>query len=368
MNYRKPIDYLTIKGFKSIKNMEHLELCRLNVLIGSNGSGKSNFVSYFRMMDEMMNGRLQKWIALQGGADRILFLGPKETKAIESVVGFEQARYEFKLVPSVSGEMVFEVEVVLNEGNHETNSSSLILGQQKEAGLATLQSREYQEMERMHGAISNWKVFHFLDTSDHAGVKREGALHDNEYLRSDASNLAAYLYKLREADQTLYNEIRDIIRLAIPFFDDFVLRPNALKTGENLISLQWRQRNSDYPMWPSQLSDGSIRFICLVVALLQMEAPETIIIDEPELGLHPYAITLLGSLLKSASEKMQVIVSTQSVSLVNEFSIDNLIVVERDDDATVFKRVSESDFILWLEDYSPGELWQKNILGGRPPR
>lgn len=106
--------------------------------------------------------------------------------------------------------------------------------------------------------------------------------------------------------------------------------------------------------------------MCLVTALLQPEPPSTIIIDEPELGLHPYAITLLGGLLRSASTRMQIIVSTQSVPLLNEFSIDDLIVVERDNEVSVFKRLDEDEFSGWLDNYSVGELWEKNILGGRP--
>lgn len=147
-----------------------------------------------------------------------------------------------------------------------------------------------------------------------------------------------------------------------------MLKPQSLPTEEEQIRLLWRQQDSDYPFWPSQLSDGSIRFICLVTALLQPDPPSTIIIDEPELGLHPYAITLLASLLRSASKRMQVIASTQSVPLVNEFSIDDLVVVERDKSATIFKRFEEDEFKIWLEDYSVGELWEKNVLGGRPPK
>ncbi|MBF0565093.1 MAG: AAA family ATPase [Nitrospirae bacterium] len=199
-----------------------------------------------------------------------------------------------------------------------------------------------------------------------AGVKRLGSLHDNEYLRPDASNLAAFLYRMSGQYRDMYQQIRKITRLAIPFFDDFVLKPHKLPTEEEQIRLLWRQKDSDYAFWPSQLSDGSIRFICLVTALLQPDPPSTIIIDEPELGLHPYAITLLGSLLRSASKRMQVIVSTQSVALVNEFSIDDLIIVERQQGETVFKRYNETDFKTWLADYSVGELWEKNILGGRP--
>ncbi|WP_295401846.1 AAA family ATPase [uncultured Thiocystis sp.] len=193
-------------------------------------------------------------------------------------------------------------------------------------------------------------------------------MQDNASLRPDASNLAAFLYRLTAEAPEVYAQIRKTIRLAIPFFDDFVLNPRALPTGEEQIALLWQQQGSDYRLWPSQLSDGSIRFICLVTALLQPDPPSTIIIDEPELGLHPSAITLLGSLLRSASTRMQVIVSTQSVPLVDEFSIADLIIAEREQGATIFRHLDEIELQRWLEDYSVGELWEKNILGGRPRR
>ena len=178
--------------------------------------------------------------------------------------------------------------------------------------------------------------------------------------------MAAFLYRLKQEAQSEFQQICKTIQLAIPFFDDFVLKPQTLPSEEQQIRLLWKQKDSDYALWPSQLSDGSIRFMCLVTALLQPNPPSTIIIDEPELGLHPFAITLLGGLLRSASTRMQIIVSTQSVPLLNEFSIDDLIVVEREEDVSVFKRLDEDEFSKWLEDYSVGELWEKNILGGRP--
>jgi predicted ATPase len=217
-------------------------------------------------------------------------------------------------------------------------------------------------------AISNWKIFHFHDTSATAGVKLPGSLHDNEYLRPDASNLAAYLYHLKAQSPTAYEQICKTIRLALPLFDEFILKPITLDSGEEQIRLLWKKQDSDYTLWPSQLSDGSIRFICLVTALLQPKPPSTIIIDEPELGLHPYAITLLGSLIRAASLRTQVVISTQSVPLLNEFSIEDLIIVENQNAGSHFKRLSKNQFDQWLKDYSLGELWEKNILGGRPSK
>ncbi|RDV37546.1 ATP-binding cassette domain-containing protein [Bradymonadaceae bacterium TMQ3] len=363
MSFAKPIDRLSISGFKSLQNVSDLELRPINVLIGANGAGKSNFVSFFQMLTEMMAGRLQSWTQKQGSADRIVSFGIKETDTMAASIRFGRNGYNFALEPTVDGGFVFSEE-------HTRYIESWSLGSgHKEAELPGLYRPDADiasVTKYCFDSISNWKVFHFHDTSDTAGVKRLGSLHDNEYLRPDASNLAAFLYRLKHEHEATYEQIRKTVSLAIPFFDDFVLKPQALPTEEEQIRLLWRQKDSDYPFWPSQLSDGSIRFICLATALLQPEPPSTIIIDEPELGLHPYAITLLGSLIRSASKRMQLIVSTQSVPLVNEFSIEDLIIVERENGASVFRRHDEKDFELWLEEYTVGELWEKNVLGGRP--
>ncbi len=368
MSTGNPIEKLTIKGFKSIKDMRKLKLHNLNVLIGANGVGKSNFVSYFRMLGEMLDQRLQVWTKKQGGADRILSFGAKETKKIESYVEFGLNGYRFSLEPTAEGAFTFDQESLFFQGYHYGSTWDRLGSGHTEALLKDKfsKSKNGAVADYIFSSISSWKVFHFHDTSETAGVKRLGALHDNETLRSDASNLAAYLFKIKNEHADVYEKIRKVIRLAIPFFDDFVLKPQSLATEEEQIRLLWRQNDSDYSLWPSQLSDGSIRFICLAIALLQPAPPSTIIIDEPELGLHPYAITLLGALLRSASERMQVLVSTQSVPLLNEFSIDDLIVVEREEGASVFKRCDEDEFEDWLKDYSIGELWEKNILDGRP--
>lgn len=362
------IHTLTIRGFKSIRKMDDLKLHQLNIMIGANGVGKSNFVSYFRMLSELIEQRLQLWISKQGGVDRIVTYGVKETSAIETIIRFGDNGYDVALEPTSDDGVTFSKEMLYFNGPYYgVTRPNLGLGHNESRLEAEMKGGASQGIATFcYHAISGWKVFHFHDTSETAAVKRLGALHDNEYLRADASNLAAFLYKLKEGYQNEYQQVRKIIRLAIPFFDDFVLKPQTLPTEEKQIRLLWKQQNNDYALWPSQLSDGSIRFICLVTALLQPKPPSTIIIDEPELGLHPHAITLLGGLLRSAATRMQVIVSTQSVPLLNEFSIDDLIVVEREDDVSVFKRLDEYEFTDWLDDYSVGELWEKNILGGRP--
>jgi predicted ATPase len=369
---KKNIERLTIKGFKSIRNLESFPLRDINILIGPNGSGKSNFISYFHMMKELLNGRLQYWTRKQSGTDRIVSFGVKETDAVESEVVFPFGSHEFKLEVTKKEDFFFANEkvssgkgaigntVIFRNVSSSTHRESLI-----KRGMT--REKEKPVVEPVYNAIKNWMVFHFHDTGDTALVKRSCALHDNEYLRPDASNLAVFLYMLSMKEPDIYRRICDIVSLAIPFFDDFVLKPDELASGESRIRLLWRQKDNDYILTAHQLSDGAISFICLVTALLQPIPPSTIVFDEPELGLHPYAVTLLASLLQSAAMRMQVIVATQSVALVNEFSIDDLIIVEQKGGETVFSRKEGRDFERWLEEYSVGELWEKNVLGGGLP-
>jgi predicted ATPase len=364
---RQPIKYLTIKGFKSIKNLERFPLRNLNVLIGANGSGKSNFVSFFSMMKELANGRLKQWTSKQGTADRIVSFGVNTTRSLASDVEFAGGSYSFTLDVTADGLFSFKDEKIIS--GEELLRKEILLGDGHRESLLKKSLDKKKEMtitRPIYSAIDGWSVFHFHDTSDTALVKRIGSLRDNDFLRSDGSNLAAFLYKLGNEEPNTYRRIRDTVNLALPFFEDFVLKPEKLQTEECQVNLTWKRVGSDYVLWPSQLSDGSIRFMCLATALLQPNPPASIVIDEPELGLHPNAITLLAALLKSASAKTQIIVSTQSVELVNEFSIDDLVIVEQHEDGTVFRREAQCDFETWLQEYSVGELWEKSILDERP--
>ncbi len=207
--------------------------------------------------------------------------------------------------------------------------------------------------------------YHFQDTSDSANVKRIHATNINVRLLPDAENLAAYLRMLKEKHETEYRYIIDTIQLALPFFGDFFHRPDA----SEYVELEWTQKGKpDMPFKAHMLSDGSLRFICLVTLLLQpIELlPDTILIDEPELGLHPYAIALLACIFKQVAERKQLIIATQSVELLNELSPEDIIVVDQEDGASTFKRFTAEELSGWLTEYAMGELWQKNILGGRP--
>jgi predicted ATPase len=218
----------------------------------------------------------------------------------------------------------------------------------------------------VYEAVSSWMVYHFHDTSETATMRRKGTSRNYEELQPDAGNLAAFLLRLRQHRETTYTLIRDTIRLVAPFFDDFKLRPEPNGSGDTEVLLEWTQKGSSYPFHPSQLSDGTLRFICLATALLQPNPPATILLDEPELGLHPCALAVLAGLLKQAAVRTQVIVSTQSAPLLDDFAPEDVVVVRRERGESKFERLDAKNLTEWLDDYSMGEIWQKNIVDGGP--
>ncbi|GAB6147369.1 AAA family ATPase [Desulfocicer niacini] len=367
------LDKLTIKGFKSIKNLEDFNLSNLNVLIGGNGAGKSNFIDFFRMLRAMIElplpglhrANLKAYIADGGGSDDFLFNGPKITRQIEVEAKFGGNGYRFKLAPTADATFIINDEARYYDGG-TSGWWEMASGQSKPELLKEKDKRGVaggpSVASYIYDAISSWKIYHFHDTSKMAPMRRFETVDDCEYLRFDAANIAPFLFDLKHHKKNVYEQIVETIRLVTPFFDDFILKPNK----NEKIRLRWRQKGSDYPLKPQHMSDGTLRFICLATALLQPDPPSTIIIDEPELGLHPYAIEILAELISATSQKTQVIISTQSPALVDYFEPNDIIVVNREKGASVFKRLNEEELSTWLEDYSLGELWRKNIVAGGP--
>ena len=353
---------IVLKGFKSIREC-NLQLSELNVLIGANGSGKSNFIAFFQLIQKILSSNLQLYVSKQGGADSLLHFGRKKTHQLVAELYFGNNGYKFVLEPTQDNRMVF-----FNENLWWNVYGDRTVG----SGHFETRVESQKQLTRIYDytvpVMQSWRLYHFNDTSDSALVKQRQKINDNIYLRSDAQNLAAYLYLLKEQYQTHYQRIVKTIQLVAPFFGDFYLRPDP--NNHDQIELEWVEKGEDVPFKAYQLSDGTLRFICLATVLMQPEdkQPEMILIDEPELGLHPYAINVLAALLRSTAKSKQVIVSTQSVALLNEFDVSDVIVCDRIEGATHLHRLDEDALAEWLEEYSLGELWQKNLLGGRPSR
>lgn len=357
---------ITIKNFKSIRE-QTLDLGRLNVFIGSNGAGKSNFVGVFRFLKEIVNQHLQTYVGTKGGADSLLHFGRKKSPEMSFRLEFGEGNtsnsYEVKLTGTADDNLLIDTERTYyhKKDKYPAPYDRRISNDAKESGL----KRENHICARQVVMdLESYRIYHFHDTSDTALVKATCDLEDNQHLRPQAENLAAFLYWLQQMKADNYANIRDVIRQIAPFFDDFRLAPSKL--NENKIRLEWKEKGSDAYFNATSLSDGTLRFMCLAALLLQPDLPPVILLDEPELGLHPAAVALLAELLESASTKTQVIVATQSVTLVNHFDIDAIWAVDRIEDQSVFKKLDEKDMESWIDGYALGELWEKNLLGARP--
>ncbi len=366
------IHSISLKNFKSIREANDIKFGAINLLIGANGSGKSNLISFFRLLNRIMNHDLQIYISTTGRANRFLHFGQKKSTFLEgeiilnneAEVEYNMDKYKFKLLPTEDGRFVFDEEKsgygryaklsVEIEKNHTIKGSY----------ECKITDDIYNRNAYIIDYLENLRVFHFNDTTSTALVKGFCDVNDNNYLKEDAKNLASFLYKLRKTHPKHYNIIEKTIQSVAPFFNKFDLKP--IPGSPSVINLKGLEKGSDDYFDAHYLSDGTLRFICLTTLLLQPEPPATIIIDEPELGLHPFAIDKLAAMIQSASVKTQIIISTQSIELLNNFDADDVIVVEKKDNQTVFKRQSAESLGDWLKDYSIGDLWDKNVLGGRP--
>jgi len=359
---------ITVKGFKSIASIENLQLGAINVIIGPNGSGKSNFIEVFSFLHAIKEGLLQDYVAKAGGAEKLLHFGSKVTRKIEIHISFLEGvnQYSIELEGTAADRLHPSSETVAfwNKTRYPTPYSNALAPRGDEAGISDLGSRRISNYVREH--LGRWRLYHFHDTSSSSPMKKTADVNDNRYLRPDGSNLAAFLFYLRQKHETSYSLIRRTVQRVAPFFDDFLLEPQKLNPDK--ILLEWRHKGSEAYFDASSLSDGTLRFIALTALLLQPDdyLPSVILVDEPELGLHPYAITMLASLVKQASLKTQVIVSTQSPFLLDHFQPEDVLVADRVNSGTQFTRLESAKLATWLEDYSLGQLWEKNEIGGRP--
>ncbi|MBM3941707.1 MAG: chromosome segregation protein SMC [SAR202 cluster bacterium] len=363
-----PLHSMHIQGFKSIRDQE-LEFGPLNVFIGGNGAGKSNLISCFHLLNRIYRQELAIYTGQAGGANAILHFGRKRTEKLSIKVtfaeGLNQNIYELILIPTENNDFLIESEKS-NFWDTENYPGRPYLfpehwSGQKEAQLATSKGGISRYIQKY---LDSYRIYHFHDTSPSAPPKQTCDVADNRFLRPDAANLAAFLYLLQEKKTDYYRNIEDTVRQIAPFFRGFKLVPTALNPDK--IRLEWEEIGSDTYFNASALSDGTLRFICLATLLLQPDLPSVILIDEPELGLHPAAIQILAGLFQSASTRTQLLVATQSVTLINHLEPQHVWVVNREDGASVFKHLREADMASWLEDYSLGELWEKNVLTGRP--
>lgn len=365
------ISNISIQNYKSIKSLSSFEMGNINILIGANGVGKSNFISFLILLKQIANKNLQGYVADKAGANNFLHFGRKFSPFLSGRVEFDNGNaYDFDLKPDSEDSFYFSKELAgFKPQKNWTYIASDSVGHKESKLDEMIQShiKNYKYggiPEYVKRALSDFEVYHFHDTGVHSPIKMTCDINDNRFLRKDGSNIAAFLLYLKEKQPFALKKIEGVVKQIAPFFDSFVLEP--LRRVPEKIKLEWLEKGSDEYFNADQLSDGTIRMIALATLLLQPNPPQTIIIDEPELGLHPAAIQQLAGLIRKASVQSQIIISTQSVTLVNQFNPEDLIIVERRDGSSAFKKLTLKEIEDWLENYSLGEAWEKNIIGGRP--
>ena len=367
------IKHVSIEGFKSIKTLDRLELGAINVMIGPNGSGKSNFISLFQLLNYAMTESLQDYVKKRGFAESFLYLGSKTTSRIRSELEFctenGTNRYRFTLVAAAGDILIFSEESIFFHANGHPRLIENTLdpgGRESALPKATIPPLKPAEMaaaRTISNQLSRKRVYQFHDTSMESRLRKATVLDDNRNLRSDGGNLSAVLFRLQQDRSDYYRRIILQLRRMIPGFRDFILEPE----GKHIL-LRWRGHDPEYIFGSHQLSDGSLRLMALTTLFLQPpeDLPDMIIVDEPELGLHPQAEALLAGLVRSVSSRCQVLLATQSASFVDNFEPEDVIVCEMGDTESRFQRPTRTELAGWLEDYSLGEVWRKNVMGGQP--
>jgi predicted ATPase len=364
---------LQLAGWKSIRDAK-IDFRSLNILIGANGAGKSNLVSFFQLIQDMRKGHFQVRVGTSGGAESLLHYGSKRTPFFEADFRFAtnvgRGGYAFRLVTAAGNTLIFDMENLTyyieggsigEEMSGQRETSLNVLFDLDDTTLPADQSGKF-----IYEYLTHARVFHFHDTSPTGPMRKDCSVDANRFLASDAANLPAMLYLYRQRYPTAYQRIVAAVKAVAPFFEDFVLEP--LRLNPRNIALSWRSKQSDYDFGPHQLSDGTLRAIALFTLLLQPEEdlPPLIVLDEPELGLHPSALSVLADLLKSAARHCQLLIATQSTALIDHFEAADVITVNLRDGCSTFERLDPERLKEWLEKYTLSELWERNVFGGGP--
>ncbi len=351
------IERMTIRGFKSIREMNDLELKDINILIGANGAGKSNFISIFGFLIKMAHGELDHYVKRMGGAGRVLHFSGKFSEELAVRVDFERGYCNSIFDLGVNDRL----EILVERGHIQDQIDTVRVattppGYQDTGGPTSLR--------KFYKAIIKFKVYHFHDTTFSSRIRATSDTVEMDTLLSDGANLAAFLYYLQEKHPGHLDCIEKAVRSIAPFFQRFLLKPDP--DTERYIRLRWHHVGAEEAFDVSDLSDGTLRFIALAALLLQPNPPPTIIIDEPELGLHPAAIAQLAAMMHQVAPEVQIIAATQSPTFASYFGWQDFIVVERENDASTFRRLTEEEVKPWLDEFSMGAIWEMNLIGGQP--
>jgi predicted ATPase len=364
---------IRVHGYKSLADCE-LTFGPVNVLIGPNGAGKSNLLSFLEMVARLRTRSLRRFVAEQGGASSLLHQGAHGADEIAFELEFRGEAgahlYRARLAPSARDDLFFVSEDVEHRSGDGPARQTTLGEGQLESELASGRHDEDAAIVALRRSLQSVGFFHFHDTSPRSPLRTPARPEEDRYLRWDGTNLAAYLLAMRDShDPSLrraWTRIQRLLQSVAPFVKE--LDPTPTDTGPGrMIRLDWIDE-SDCRFGVHQISDGTLRMLALLTALAQpaTRMPRFVSVDEPELGLHPAALAVLAGVVRSASATSRILLATQSPALLDHFDAGQVVVAERHDGGTVFRRLDPDRLRDWLDRYRLSELFDKNVLGGRP--
>jgi predicted ATPase len=378
---------LEVGGYRRLRQVE-MQLAPLNVLIGANGVGKSSILEVVDLLAASADGSLENSISEAGGISSLLTLDDR-TDAL---------RFSLEMPSADPAPIKYEVRISREGVGYAIRREALTQQQQPDQPIpfkfidATGAQVHYHDPAQRRLVRPNWEykatetalsqvpkmyqtpekfrqllasssaLYHTLDVSFRAPVRLPQPLQPANTPGSDGADLLPCLYTMRETDRDRYEAVEDALRAAFPTFERLDLPPAAA----GRLTLAWRDKNFTQPIYPHQLSEGTLRFLWLATLLQSPGLPVVTLIDEPEVSLHPEMLRLLADLMREASSRSQLIVATHSDRFVRFLQPEELVVCNLAEDGGMFvRRASDLDLDGWLADYALDELWSIGRLGGR---
>jgi predicted ATPase len=390
-------DHIKIEGFRSLALIE-FEPTPLTVLIGPNGSGKSNFLDMLSLLAEAAQGRLGEGIARRGGFDDIAFRGAPGDVFVElrfpdrGPFQEERGPVTFKLLlrkvgsnPKIWFEQVFKAQpgsqhplALMNRDKNGCMFRSIKTGMREnleegkalesDSELAIFQVKDqdkYPTPYKVLRQLQEWKLYRDINVDSDAPIRQPALIRPTMVLAENGSNLASVLNSIQQQHPATWKEIEEMLETVYPQFHSITFPPEG---GDGKVVLRWWERPYEKQGGFSAnfLSDGTLKFLCLIAILKSPVPPPLICIDEPELGLHPDWVKVVAELLQSASSRTQVVVSTHSPQLVSKLTPDQVVVAEKDEGRTEFRSLTGEKLGDWLNQFNLGDLWMAGHFGGRP--
>jgi predicted ATPase len=378
---------LEVKGYRRLRRID-LSLRPFNVLIGANGVGKSSILEVIDLLAASADGVLEQTISHSGGVSSLITADGKTDSmhlALHMPVTAEQPIvYQMSIASEGNGYSIVREELTQqqDQGSEKPfrflNANAAIVEYYK-AG-AKKPDRPNWEYKRMETALSqvpkmykkpenfrnvlasSAEIYHTLSVSARAPVRLPQSMQPARTPGTDGEDLLSCLYLMRETERDRFEAVEDALRAAFPTFDRIDLPPAAAGS----LTLAWRDRSFVRPIFPHQLSEGTLRFLWLVTLLQSPELPAVTLIDEPEVSLHPEMLQLLAELMREASSRTQLVVATHSDRFVRFLDPDELVVCDLDEcGGTTVRRASDLDLDAWMKNYSLDQLWSMGRLGGR---